>query len=204
MFRKLNNQKIGNILIYLSSKIPYLSMTKALKLLYIIDEESVRMTGSPVTWLDYKVWKMGPVAVDIYNEIKGNKKSGTQDTNGVTLEGYVKFDRSVHPVRNQEEVFIKSASEFNKGIFSKFEIKLMDSVVDRFGQKTPVELIDYLHEEDSLWHKIVVSKNLELRFKESFKTNYKIDFSELIKDNPMLRLSANSARQALNFQEGLA
>ena len=45
-------------------------MTKALKLLYLIDETAVRQSGSPITWLEYKVWKNGPVASEIYFEFK--------------------------------------------------------------------------------------------------------------------------------------
>jgi uncharacterized phage-associated protein len=70
MFRRINNDKIGNVLNYFASQIDYLSMTKTLKLLYILDETSIKETGTPVTWLDYKVWENGPVAIDVYNEIK--------------------------------------------------------------------------------------------------------------------------------------
>jgi len=59
MFRAQLNSKIGNLLNYLSTRIPNLNMTKALKLLYLIDETSYMRTGVPVTWLDYKVWEMG-------------------------------------------------------------------------------------------------------------------------------------------------
>ena len=41
MFRKVLNDKIGNLLVYLAQNISDLSMTKALKLLYIIDETSM-------------------------------------------------------------------------------------------------------------------------------------------------------------------
>ena len=70
MFRNQLNNKIGNLLSYLSTQIPNLSMTKALKLLYLIDETSYMQTGVSVTWLDYKVWEMGPVAEELYNELR--------------------------------------------------------------------------------------------------------------------------------------
>lgn len=196
MYRRLNNEKIGNILIFLASNIPYLSMTKALKLLYIIDEESVKRTGSPVTWLDYKVWEMGPVAVDIYNEIKFNENP--------TLNKYVDFQRTYNPGRDQIEIFIKDKSEFNKGVFNRFEINLLGSVTERFRNKTAEDLIKYLHEEDSLWHRIVLKENLESRFKVCATSNYSIEFFELIKDNPVLQLSAISASEAMEFHESLS
>ena len=70
MFRKVLNDKIGNLLVYLAQNISDLSMTKALKLLYIIDETSMKESGVPVTWLEYKVWEKGPVAQEIYDEIR--------------------------------------------------------------------------------------------------------------------------------------
>lgn len=73
MFRSINNDKIGFVLNYFASNIQNLSMTKTLKLLNILDETSIKETGTPITWLGYKVWKMGPVTNDIYNEIKRNQ-----------------------------------------------------------------------------------------------------------------------------------
>ncbi len=73
MFRRILNNKIGNILAYMATQTEPLYMTKALKLLYIIDETAVRQSGSPITWLDYKVWKNGPVSHEIYNELRHNQ-----------------------------------------------------------------------------------------------------------------------------------
>ena len=47
--------KIGNTAIYLSERIPNLSKTKFLKLLYILDELSIKQSGIPYLKLDYKV-----------------------------------------------------------------------------------------------------------------------------------------------------
>ena len=46
--------KIGNTAIYLSERIPNLSKTKFLKLLYILDELSIKQSGIPFLNLDYK------------------------------------------------------------------------------------------------------------------------------------------------------
>jgi 1-deoxy-D-xylulose 5-phosphate reductoisomerase len=45
-------------------------LTKAIKLLYIADEKAIKETGVPITWLNYKAWKFGPVPEDIYNKVK--------------------------------------------------------------------------------------------------------------------------------------
>lgn len=65
----MNNSKIGNLLAYISSKIEDINLRKLIKLVFLIDEESVRSRGISVTWLTYYAWEKGPVAPCIY-EIK--------------------------------------------------------------------------------------------------------------------------------------
>ena len=60
MQHNLHMQKIGNALVYLSSHISDLSKTKLLKLVYLLDEVSIRKSGVPIFNLTYKVWKFGP------------------------------------------------------------------------------------------------------------------------------------------------
>src|SRR5581483_5017913 len=92
MFRNQLNSKIGNLLNYLSTRIPNLNMTKALKLLYLIDETSYMRTGAPVTWFDYKVWEKGPVAEELYNELRYDQ-SLSQNGEPLTLEPYIRTEK---------------------------------------------------------------------------------------------------------------
>jgi uncharacterized phage-associated protein len=68
-FSKEQLDKIGNTIIYLSKQIPLLSKTKLLKLLYILDELSVKQSGIPFLNLKYKVWKFGPVSEEIFVDL---------------------------------------------------------------------------------------------------------------------------------------
>lgn len=202
MFRSINNEKIGFILNYLSTNIEYLSMTKALKLLYIIDETSIKETGSPITWLDYKVWEMGPVAVDIYNEIKRNEIICYQGKE-LTVSDYINLN--VVDNGGREEIYLKAKVDFNDRIFNNYELNLLDIVVFKFGNWNAHDLIKYLHEENSLWHKTVKEHNLEEVFAKGKKrTNYSIEFTELIQDDPILYLANKAAQEALEFQQRLA
>lgn len=202
MYRSINNEKIGNILNYLSANIEYLSMTKVLKLLYIIDETSIRETGSPITWLDYKVWEMGPVAVDIYNEIKRNEIICYQGKE-LTVGEYI--DLNIIEKEGRREIYLKPKTNFNDKIFNQYELNLLGFTVSKFGKKTAQDLINYLHEENSLWHKTVKQHNLEEFFATGQrKTNYSIEFTELIQDDPILSLANKAAQEALEFQQRLA
>lgn len=201
-FRVINNEKIGFVLNYLATNIDYLSMTRALKLLYIIDETSIKETGSPITWLDYKVWEMGPVAEDIYNEIKYKQHICYQGKD-ITISDYIDFEYKEN--KDREEIYLKPKVNFNERIFNKYEMELLYMTVFKFGNWTATDLIEYLHLENSLWYKAVKQHNLESAFANGRKkTNYSIEFNELIENNPILSLANKSSMEALEFQQRIA
>ncbi len=200
MFRSQLNNKIGNLLNYLSTQIPNLSMTKALELLYLIDETAYMRTGVPVTWLDYKVWEMGPVAEELYNELRFDQKLVQYDK-PLSLESFIRTEKKELP-EGYTQINIFPEGDYNLGELSAFEKELIDNIVDRFGTYTAKQLIELLHETNTLWHKCVTDNNLKLNFKVySKKSNHTIDFSELIKNDPVLQMAAQAAFESMQFQE---
>ncbi|HTI12765.1 MAG TPA: Panacea domain-containing protein [Puia sp.] len=202
MFRNQLNNKIGNLLNYLSTQIPDLSMTKALKILYLIDETSYTNTGVSVTWLDYKVWEMGPVAEELYNELRYDQ-SLLQNGEPINLDNFIETQKT-DSFNNQTQIVIRPKGRFHLDELSSYEKELIDNVIDRFGTYTAKQLIQLLHEENTLWHKHVSENDLELNFKVyGKKSNHTIDFSELIKDDPIKQLAAQSAFESMQMQEGI-
>src|ERR1035437_330383 len=140
----VNKDLIGNLIIYIvdyckNNSTP-LYHTKLLKLLYLIDEESVRKIGTPITWLDYDVWQKGPVPKDIYF---------SKLTNLNKVDGYVSF------VERTKKYLVVKKKEFNDGNFSEVDLEIINNVLRDFGKKTSDELIDITHQPGSLWSKIV-------------------------------------------------
>lgn len=204
MFRRINNDKIGNVLNYFASQIDYLSMTKTLKLLYILDETSIKETGTPVTWLDYKVWENGPVAIDVYNEIKHQEVFCYQGKE-LSLLHSIKLEKKFNADRNSEEIFLKPNGNFNQTVFNRYELKLLETIVFKYGNWNATELINFLHEEGSLWHKMVSEHNLIDHFQQIGKiTNHSIEFNDLLENNPILQMAAKSSFEALAFQESIS
>lgn len=204
MFRRINNDKIGNVLNYFASQIDYLSMTKTLKLLYILDETSIKETGTPVTWLDYKVWENGPVAIDVYNEIKHQEVFCYQGKELSLLQA-IQLEKKFNSDRNSEEVFLKPNGNFDESLFNRYELKLLATIVFKYGNWNAAQLIHFLHEEGSLWHKMVSEHNLKDHFKKIGKiTNHSIEFSDLLENNPILQMAAKSSFEALSFQESIS
>jgi uncharacterized phage-associated protein len=183
MFEK---EKISNLIVYLSSRIDKLYITKFLKLIYLIDETSVKHTGVPVFDLDYKVWQFGPVNTEIYYKLLFNISDFTEY---FTIQ------------ENKFGKIITSNSDFDDSEFSEYELSIIDEIIEEYGHLSASKLVKILHKKDSLWYKIVKEKKLESIFEYERTSPFSIDFSELIKEQPnkkaMYDLTAEN-RQFIN------
>jgi uncharacterized phage-associated protein len=204
MFRALLNDKIGSIIRHFAVAIDPLSLTKLLKLLYLTDETAVLETGSPVTWLEYQVWKHGPVSSDIYQEIKHGEKS-IIGQRIISLDNFISIKRQISSKRDgQEEVFLTPKGQDDLSTLSEYEVDLLERIIAKFGNMNAAELVQFLHQDGSLWHKAVEANKLQTNFDLFQNTsNTTIDFSDLIEDDEVLKLAAQSAYEALSFHRNL-
>jgi uncharacterized phage-associated protein len=204
MFRALLNDKIGTIVRHFAVHIPHLSLTKLLKLLYITDETAMRETGSPITWLEYRVWKHGPVPAEIFQEIKHGEKM-TIAGHLVSLDQYIQVNKQTSAFRpGKEEVYIDALGPNDLSVLAEYEIELLGRVITQFGKMTAVELVEYLHAKDSLWHKAVQTHKLETNFALYENTsNHIIDFSDLIEGDEFLQMAAQASFETLVFHKTL-
>lgn len=169
-FIRLSNSqidKVGNTIVYLCEKIDSLSKTKALKLIYILDEQSIKQSGIPFFNLKYKVWKFGPVSEEFFIDL-------SSDT--TLLKNYIER------ISKEGSTVLKSISDFNDDEFSDNDIDLLDFVIEKFGNKSAKELIYHTHRENSPWYKTAKENSvLELLNNEEINnTEYLIDMSSLI------------------------
>lgn len=170
-FNRMHTERIGQLINYLALNLKHLYCTKLIKLLYIIDEKAMDKIGTPITWLTYKVYKMGPVPDNLWYSIKdGNSILGEYfDVNEVESE----FNEDGGVMYK-----ISAISKENMTEFSRREVEIIDDVINVFGKKSREQLVDYLHREDALWSKIVSENNIS--FEKSFATSHIIDLSKLI------------------------
>lgn len=166
-YTKEQLDKIGNTLIYLSQKINYLSKTKALKLLYLLDEISIKNSGIPFLNLNYNVWKFGPVDRDIYIELSSQPN---------LLKKYI--ERRV----DGDNTYLVPKQEFNDDEFSDLDIELLDMIITRFSEKTSRELVEFTHKKGSPWYQLAREHNLleKLENEEINSTELEIDLGQLI------------------------
>lgn len=168
-FTQSEIDKIGNSLIYITSKLGEIPKTKALKLLYFLDEKSINDSGTPFFGLDWKVWKLGPVDQTIYNEF-----SNSPDL----LKDYINVEFKADNI-----CMIKGIKDFNDDEFSEYDLMLLDKIVDSLGHLNATELSDLTHRKGGLWHKVATEQGLKEKFDNGLATTsgYRIEFSELIK-----------------------
>lgn len=168
MYSQEQIDKIGNTVIYLSSHVANASKTKLLKLLYILDEISIKKSGIPFLNLEYKVWKFGPVAGDIFVEFASSPS---------LLKDYIERKTTA-----DGHDYIAPKKAFCDDEFSQNDLDLLDEVVARYKNATTGELIGYTHRKNSPWYNTAVRHSvLELLEAEKISiTDHVIDMSELI------------------------
>lgn len=204
MSNQIDNIKIANTLIYLRSKLPNLLLTKALKLLYILDETSIIETGVPFTWMEYKAWKMGPVPRELYDELKETLPNNEQDS---FYSQFITVNKDVAP-NDYDAKFIYSIEckkDFSDDEFSEYDIELMERIITEYGNKSASEIINILHQKDSLWHKVVSDNNLENQFRlMNNKSNFTIPFTDLLVDDELKQMAYSSAFESHEFHSDFA
>ncbi|GHT57222.1 hypothetical protein AGMMS49982_24230 [Bacteroidia bacterium] len=157
--------KIGNTVVYLSERIPNLSKTKILKLLYLIEEHSAIKNNTPFFGINFEVWQAGPVAKDFYIDLS--------DDEPVLLRNFItKTDES-------GSTYIHSKTPFCDDEFSDNDIELLDEVIRKFGNKTATQLVELTHNENSAWYCIAKDNELLDDFTNGKKnhSDKEIDFT---------------------------
>ena len=163
-------EKLGNTLIYLSENVGDFGKTKALKLLFLLEQKSIKNLGVPFFGFDFKVWQFGPVVEEVFNDLS--------DVENSLLRSYIK-----RASWNPDE-FVAIAN-FNDDEFSINDIELMSDIAKFAKHKTAKDLVGITHGKNSLWLKAVEENNLSEKFakKDITKTNISIDFSSILEDD---------------------
>ena len=182
--------KLGNALIYLSKNVGDFNKTKILKLLFLLEESSIKKFGHPFFGFDFQLWKFGPVLNDVYIDLS---EDGLP-----LLKDYIKrIDL------NKSE--FEAAKDFNDDEFSDNDINLMDTIINFARNKTAKDLVDHTHTDKSLWKQSAINCGIfeQLEAQKTPSTNYLIDFSLLFEDNSFLKVRYEGSKNNLQFINNL-
>lgn len=160
-----DKEKLGNVVVYIANHVPDLSKTKLLKLLYFMEEYSVKRFHTPFLGLLFEVWQAGPVVKDVFIDLSETP---------VLLDGFVKKEVK------DGNTYISAIKEFCDDEFSDNDIVVMDDMLKKYGNMTAKQLVNLTHAKGSLWYKVAEQEHLLEAFKEGKLNNssYEIDFSE--------------------------
>ncbi|MCF0212731.1 MAG: SocA family protein [Bacteroidales bacterium] len=161
-----NKKLVGGLIAYLCFRMPDIQLRKLLKALYLIDEESVRQRGFPLTWLDYYAWKKGPVAPEVYAV-----KDGSFADFVVCKRGK---DGKFHLNSVKQAAFLVDQDMMET---SEWERELIDSVIDNCKCKSADELTDETHDANSLWSMTV--REYGIVFDASSESDVILDLNRL-------------------------
>jgi len=174
----LAQEKAFNALVYFAERIQPLYLTKAIKLLYLADEYAIKKSGVPITWLDYKVWRFGPVPEEVYNRVK---RVANQKQAGLEADSLPYLDVTAPPSTLPDGVMLVPIKTFDDSEFSDYDISILQQVVERYGHYSGEQLVDALHKKGTLWHRIVSANNLEEQFQlKGNRSDYVIEFTDLL------------------------
>lgn len=164
-FSEDNRVRLGNVVLYIAQKTKRPSKTKVLKLMYLMEERTALNYQVPFLGIPFEVWQAGPVAKDVFVDLSDGP---------VLIGDYVKvlsdgFGQYVEPV-----------GQFDADEFSDNELKMMDDVLERFGNMSASELVQWTHREGSLWWNAAKENGLLEAFekKQSNSSNVLIDFTK--------------------------
>jgi uncharacterized phage-associated protein len=175
--------KIGNSIIYICQAVPSLNKTKLLKLLYLLEESSAQMFHTPFFGIEFKTWRFGPVAPEVFTDLSGDLSSP------MMLKDYIELEFGIG------ETLVKPKREFDDGEFSDNDIAVLDSVLSQYGQKTAETLVKYLHKRGSAWDIAARENGLHELFNDGVTntSDVSVDVTRFVSDEGKSRY--NSTRE---------
>ncbi len=165
-------EKLGNGIIYLAERIKPLYKTKLLKLLYLLDEGSVKRAGIPMFALDYRAWRMGPVAKEVFVDLSSDV---------TVLKDYIRV------VRDDRGGRIEAVRPFSDDEFSDRDMELLENMTGVNERASSTELIDVTHDRNSLWYQLAVEKGILEQFESGAQksSDFVLDMSKLVAADPV-------------------
>ena len=137
MFR---DEKITHMAAYLiralGGKASHLQL---LKLMYLADRQSFDDRGHSISGDRFVAMEHGPVLSNAYNFMKGERPVQTQSVWDSVIENIGTYD---HSLRNDD---------VDLDLISPYEERVLSELVREHRDKSPRELVDYLHDNCPEW-----------------------------------------------------
>jgi len=161
-------EKLLEAVKYFAGHTKYCGLTKLFKLLFFLDFDHFRETGRSVTGLTYEAWPMGPVPADLYQEVKGQPGPDMathlkiEDPSEIQVEEDRPFvsdalntvggEPTARAIRNvRVPAKIKALKPFKSKLFTKRELRLMESIAFIYKELTAAQISEVSHLKGKPW-----------------------------------------------------
>lgn len=138
-----HREKLVNAAIFFAANTQHCGKIKLIKLLYLLDFEHYRQTGTPVTGLEYRAMKMGPVPMALFEEWDALQPDFAEAVDIVP-------EQVVHYVRET----VQPRRAFDASHFTRRELRLLTRLAERFRQDYSQPMINVTHAERGPWDAI--------------------------------------------------
>ncbi len=135
-----SRDKLINAILYFAERTRGLGKIKLFKLLYLLDFEHFRQTGRPVTGMEYRAWKMGPVPaalVQIWDDLDADVAEAIE-IRPEKVYDYVRAN--VIPKRR-----------FDDAHFTPRELRILADLAERYADDLSEKMTDVTHDENGAW-----------------------------------------------------
>lgn len=143
MIKSHDREKLINAAVFFASNTHYCGKIKLIKLLYLLDFEHFRQTGSSVTGMEYRAWKMGPVPVSLFEEWDALEPDFAEAVEIVPEKVHDHYRERVIPRR-----------AFDNSHFTRRELRVMSELAAKFRDELSRPLVNFTHAEIGPWSKI--------------------------------------------------
>ncbi|MEW8549441.1 MAG: Panacea domain-containing protein [Candidatus Thiodiazotropha endolucinida] len=144
MLQDKQREKLLNVMAFFIQSTRFCGKTKLFKLIYFLDFEHYSATGRSVSGMDYYAWPMGPVPVELNDQIENN------DPN---LCDAVEVSHKSLSDGKTMVVFTPNI-EFDSKLFTRRELGLMESLAIEFNAAKADDMVEATHLENLPWHQV--------------------------------------------------
>jgi uncharacterized phage-associated protein len=146
LFISRNREKLLNAMLYFVANTNYCNTLKLLKLIYLLDFEHFRQTGETVTGLKYEAWKQGPVARQLWNEMR----KPPADLGRYFSIATQRDELTDVPTRRD----FTARKNFDSKIFTRRELKILERLALFFKDLPANQMSQYTHGPRMPWKRV--------------------------------------------------
>ncbi|WP_148359067.1 type II TA system antitoxin MqsA family protein [Peribacillus simplex] len=131
-FNDFNFDKLSNLILYISAKMPKVSKTKVMTLLFYSDFKNYKEFGLSITGMTYQHLSFGPVPYHYWLML-----------DSLTFNKIIELK----PFENFEGEYLEPLNDYDLSLFSADEIETLQKVISYFKNFDTAEISNYSHEE---------------------------------------------------------